>query len=547
MATPFDKKIFWLHWMGRSVGENTIEELVQTVRRYTPNVGGIAIKTSDGEYWQGRYDNKPDMAVNGPDDVLRWAKTLARNGLRTYLWCVIRGDNVDDEARVIAEACRVRGVQGMLLDVEAGEGYFGGQSAETARRLINKIRNASPNGFHIALNLDARGTHPQRIHINEWLPHVDSLHPMVYHWHFSEGTRGPRQYIDEAFRSLAQYNLPIVPMLQAYEDPSTGTRVPEDHIYDAGVYSFQKGAAGISYFRLGSASAQEFNGVSRIDPNNIPTDDFEDPNAPRETFLVSALTLNTRTEPATDPRTLIAGAQLGRGQRVTFLKNSRTEAEGFVWYKHSGGWSAERTLDRREVYLVDIDDPLPAPAFQFERLPVDLNLQRWFYYYGNTVFAFRYGDQNNYGGYSQGLHGGLDFGHPGGIPIYAGVNGVWDGLGSAFGPNRVDVVIGDYRIIYGHVAKPANIPRGTRVNPNTVVGEMDFGAQHMHLEIRYQSQTYILNPFIFFPQTLRDQIIAKFPPQGDFAFYSSTRWQKWLTPFDQPTIIRGGPVIGPKA
>jgi murein DD-endopeptidase MepM/ murein hydrolase activator NlpD len=172
---------------------------------------------------------------------------------------------------------------------------------------------------------------------------------------------------------------------------------------------------------------------------------------------------------------------------------------------------------------------------------------KWLYYYGNTVFAFRYGEQHNYNGYSQGLHGGLDFGHPGGVPVYAGVNGVWDGLGSAFGPNRVDVVIGDYRIIYGHLAKPANIARGTRIGPNTIVGEIDFGAQHMHLEIRYQSQTYILNPFLFMTQQMRDNLISRFPPEGDYAFYSSPRWRQWLTPLDQPTIIRGGPVIGPKA
>ena len=110
--------------------------------------------------------------------------------------------------------------------------------------------------FILHLNLDARGQHPQNIHIDEWIPHVNSLHPMVYHWHFSEGTRGPRAYIDEAFRSLAQYNLPITPMLQAYRDPSTGTQVPANQVYDAGVYSFEKGAAGISYFRLGSAGCE---------------------------------------------------------------------------------------------------------------------------------------------------------------------------------------------------------------------------------------------------------------------------------------------------
>lgn len=548
MTTPFDRKIFWIHWMGRAVGETTIEQLIQTIKTHSPNVKGVAIKSNDGHYWQGRYDNKPDMAINGQADILRWAKALARHGLQTYLWCVVRGNDVEEESRIIGLACRTAGVKAMLLDVEVGEGYFGGQTAETARRLITRVRNAAPNGFHLALNLDARGNHPRNIHIDEWLPYVDSLHPMVYHWHFSEGTRGPKTYIDEAFFNLAKYNKPIVPMLQTYEDPSSGTRVPESHVYEAGVYSFQKGAPGISYFRLGTAGPPEFNAISKIDPNNIPDSGGGTP-GPTKRFLVSTLVLNVRSEPSTDARTLLPGEQLRQGEQIEAQVNSRTERVGFVWWQHRTGWSAERKLDNSEVFLVDMNTPLPPPPFIFERSPVGLDEMRWFYYYGNTVFAYRYGTQHNYNGYSQGLHGGLDYGHPGGIPIYAGVNGVFDYSGSerAFGPNRVDILIGDYRIIYGHVSRPVSLARGTRVNPNTVVGTMDYGAQHMHLEIRYQNEAYILNPLQFMTEAMRNALISKFPPEGIYDFYSSPRWQRWLTPLDQPTIIRGGPVIGPKA
>ena len=137
-------------------------------------------------------------------------------------------------------------------------------------------------------------------------------------------------------------------------------------------------------------------------------------------------------------------------------------------------------------------------------------------------------------------------GTKGGIPIYAGVHGTFDGRGSAFGPNRVDVVLGDYRIIYGHVANPSTLPVGARVTPDTIVGEMDFGERHMHLEIRYRNQ-YILNPFLFMSETMRNSFISEFPPEGDYAFYTSTRWQRWDSPLDQPTIVLGGPVIGPRA
>jgi hypothetical protein len=434
----------------------------------------------------------------------------------------------------------------MLLDVEVGQLYFGGQSPETARRLIRKISTAIPGNIHLGLNFDARGTHPQSIHIDEWLPYVHSLHPMVYHWHFSEATRGPRQYLDEAFRVCEKWNLPIVPMLQAYPDPATGLRVPTDHVYDAGIYAFQLGAAGITYFRLGTAGPPEFDGVSRIDPNNIPSDG--EPGDTR-TFQVVTLALNVREEPTLEDRVVLPEEQLRMGEQVEAEVDSRTDNQGFVWWKHETGWSAEKTSDSSEVFMVDVSEDPPTPDFFFQRLPVDLNTMRWFYYYGNTLFAYLYGRIHGYHRYSQGLHGGLDFGHPGGVPIFAGVSGTFEYGGSqrAFPPNRVDIKVGDYTIIYGHVAKPLQLSPGTPVTPDTVVGEMDFGAKHMHLEIRYDKQLLILNPLRYLQDAMREALIDKFPPVDQYRFYSSARWNRWLTPLDQPVIVRGGPVIGPTA
>src|SRR5260221_8840809 len=91
-------------------------------------------------------------------------------------------------------------------------------------------------------------------------------------------------------------------------------------------------------------------------------------------------------------------------------------------------------------------------VFQFQRLPLDLKDIYYFYYYGNTEFAFTDGKKNNYDGYSQGLHGGLDFGHGGGgVNVHAGVDGIFDygGDQKAFKPNRVGILVGRFRIFYG--------------------------------------------------------------------------------------------------
>jgi hypothetical protein len=82
------------------------------------------------------------------------------------------------------------------------------------------------------------------------------------------------------------------------------------------------------------------------------------------------------------------------------------------------------------------------------------------------------------------------------------------------------------------------------VTPDTVVGRIVFCLKHTHVEIRYQDKL-IYNPMLFFADAMRDQLIKKFPPKGEHAFYSSNGWTKWVTHLDQPVITVGGPVVGP--
>ncbi|MBI5957187.1 MAG: hypothetical protein HY866_00530 [Chloroflexi bacterium] len=560
MPTPFDKRILWLHWMGDAVGEATPRKLAQTVKQFSPNAAGIAIKTSDGAFWQGKNDTKKSMAISGPAMIKTWATELAQEGLETHLWCVVRGQNVDAEASIIIQACNVSNVadiRSMILDVEVGPQYFGSQTADVVRRLIRKIRDGIPPHFHLALCFDYRGNHPRDIFIQEWLPSVQSLHPMVYHWEFSSGTSDATPYLDTCFRTLAGYNLPIVPMLQAYDDPISRTPVPPEQIADAGVYAMKKGAAGLTYFRLGTAGAPELRAVARIDIKNIkkvddPIDPDPIPNP--KAFQVVTSALNVRTEPTLEPRTIIAGAQLRFGETVQVDPNSRIQAEDNFWLRHTAGWSAEKSASSQEVFMLpagSVNTSVAQPAFNFVKSPLDVTVMQWLFYYGNTVYAYNHRalPDHNYIGYSQGLHGGLDLGHPGGVDVRAGVRGklAYKGTGNSFTPYRVDVAVDgtDYVIIYGHLAnKPLNLALGSVVEPDTVLGSVDFGSQHVHLEIRYK-KSFIYNPLLFMPDALRNAIITRFPPTGTRSFYTGSNWDKWRTPLDQPVIMIGGPMIGP--
>lgn len=268
--TPFDRRILWWYWRGAAVRENSAAELAQTVRTQTPNVAGIAVKSSNGALWQGDYDDsKRAMAITGPKSIRAWGTVLAQHDLELYLWCVVHGQDVEGEAQRIIEACAVPGVRAMILDVEAGERYFGSQPPETARALIERVRAGIAEDFHLGLCLFVRGDEPEKIHIDEWIPHVQSLHPMVYHWDFSNGTAGPQAYLDEAFSRLEPYDLPVVPILGTYPDPDSGKPIPEAHMVEAGRYAIAKGAVGVSYFVLstaveGCAGPPQFSAIRQV-------------------------------------------------------------------------------------------------------------------------------------------------------------------------------------------------------------------------------------------------------------------------------------------
>lgn len=269
------------------------------------------------------------------------------------------------------------------------------------------------------------------------------------------------------------------------------------------------------------------------------------------------------------------------GVHIVVDADSRTEANGFIWWRHRDGWTAEKTSDGKQVYLREkIDMPTEPPGgpgsagrivivkIDQEDIPVDVNLlpQRdalfsvspveaslieWVQYFGNTTFAYRYGKSWNYDGYSQGLHGGFDFGGASGarIPVRAGVEGTVINPGLKFSPRRVDIRVGDYLIIFGHLLNETpRVAPGTRITPDTVIGTIATNVTfvpHVHVEVRYPSPSFhlIINPLLLMPEAIRSRLMA-YPTD----FYSHPlNWSRWATPYDQPVIRLGGRVIGPRA
>lgn len=254
---------------------------------------------------------------------------------------------------------------------------------------------------------------------------------------------------------------------------------------------------------------------------------------------------------------------------------SRTETNGFVWWKHATGWSAERSLDGRMVFMTPIDaltrppvtnvtTPTPTPAGNHEfkpepifvRLPVELNQTQWIQYFGNTRYAYNIRREGKtWYNYSQGLHGGFDFGNSlPGIPIYAGVEGVVVKLernSSSYVPNYLMVragTVNQFLVIYGHIAAPNHFNPGDRITPDMIVGRIDSGGQnHLHLEVRF-ADTQIVNPLLMMLDVLRDQITKRWSNYADH-FYRDATWTQWQDPYDQPILRLCPPsnvvIIGP--
>ncbi len=260
MANPYEGLISFWHWQGKAIGENTIDEVIATIKGWAPHARGVWVKTSNGAVWQGVFDTKPDLAINGPGDIARWVSKLENNGLEFHAWCVPKGrtDTLDVEASLIIQACQVPGVRSMVLDIEPYEFFWEGPK-ENVRKLMEKVRAAVPATFHIGLSMDPRPHHKHEIYPDEWMPFIDSLHPQCY-WRTFQRPVG--EVLKEAYDTWQGYGqeigreIPIVPALQ-------GNAVPEDIEQAVRIVTQEYGAKGVSYWRFGVIGPEQFPAINK--------------------------------------------------------------------------------------------------------------------------------------------------------------------------------------------------------------------------------------------------------------------------------------------
>lgn len=190
------------------------------------------------------------------------------------------------------------------------------------------------------------------------------------------------------------------------------------------------------------------------------------------------------------------------------------------------------------------------PDTHFQSLPVDLEQTIAFSYFGNTRIAVEWGQRWGYDSVYQGLHGGIDFhiGRGEDVSVQAGVEGIYVRTRSFAQTLTVYIQVDEYLVLYQGLEDVPEFTVGELITPETFLGKIVSSSfnPHLHLETRYQNENMLVNPLYFIPPILIGDILASFP-NFEEQFYVDDTWNQWRDPFNQPVLIAGGPVIGPRA
>lgn len=340
--TPYDGKIMLAHVAAQLVAENSIGELAQRINTSAANAKALLIRSSSGTAWQGQSDNKMGMTINGPNDLARWASELARYRIDLHVWHEVWGRDPAAEINLIAQAAQAPGVMSLILELDPARLAL--KNSADIRNFMIGLRRVLPGTLHIGASFDGRPETFNAVNLPEWFPFINSWHPKVFHWQFSNGQQNAAQFLAATFSALRPYARPVIPMLQA--EPTGGRPVPPDQIRQAARLAFETySAPAVSFWRLGAIGAAEFSAIQGV---AVPWTAGLVPAAPGPETLVTQTTapLRIRSAPRTDAS--IVGF-LQPGEKITVLE--RSIAGAMVWVRLDRGWSLSRNGATGEIYL----------------------------------------------------------------------------------------------------------------------------------------------------------------------------------------------------
>jgi hypothetical protein len=334
VENPYANKILLAHVAGQFVAEQSITELAQNVFKFTTNAGGLLVKTSAGPLWAGPADTKKTMAISNTSDLQKWVSELAKYKLDFHAWHDISGQAVANETALIAQVALTQGVDSMVLDLDVSRLIL--RNSGEIRNFMTALKKLLPATYHIGLSFDARPESFAAVNLPEWYPFINSWHPKVYHWQFSNAQQGPESYLKAVFDALKPYPKPIIPILQA--EAVNGKPVPPDQIRQAAILSLNTyHVTGLSYWRLGAIGLQEFSAIQSIGMAGRGGD-----------TLTALSNVRIRSTPSIVNDSNVTGA-IKAGETITVLEHRVIGA--IAWVRHSRGWTVVRNANTADSYF----------------------------------------------------------------------------------------------------------------------------------------------------------------------------------------------------
>src|SRR5690606_30802297 len=82
-----------------------------------------------------------------------------------------------------------------------------------------------------------------------------------------------------------------------------------------------------------------------------------EPSVPIKRFRIMSRSVNVRAAPSLSSRAV--SASLRAGMEIVVRADAWRESDGYVWWQHSTGWSAERTINSNQRLMMDLTPEIP--------------------------------------------------------------------------------------------------------------------------------------------------------------------------------------------